>query len=83
MRHITSLRNTQGASLLAEFKNLVVLRTFSKAMALAGLRVGYLLGDTQVVQEIAKALLPYNLNVFSQTAAEVAMEMYADGAAAA
>ena len=62
--------------LLAEFKNLVVLRTFSKAMALAGLRVGYLLGDPDVVQEIAKALLPYNLNLVSQTAAEVAMEMY-------
>ena len=65
------------AGLLAEFKNLVVLRTFSKAMALAGLRIGYLLGEPEVVQEIAKALLPYNLNLFSQTAAEVAMEMYA------
>jgi histidinol-phosphate aminotransferase len=65
------------AGLLAEFKNLVVFRTFSKAMALAGLRVGYLLGDPDVVQEVAKALLPYNLNLFSQTAAEVAMEMYA------
>ena len=65
------------AGLLAEFKNLVVLRTFSKAMALAGLRVGYLLGDPDVVREVAKALLPYNLNLFSQTAAEVAMEMYA------
>ena len=64
------------AGLLAEFKNLVVLRTFSKALALAGLRVGYLLGDPEVVREIAKALLPYNLNFVSQTAAEVAMEMY-------
>jgi histidinol-phosphate aminotransferase len=64
------------AGLLPEFKNLVVLRTFSKAMALAGLRVGYLLGDPEVVREIAKALLPYNLNLFSQTAAEVSMEMY-------
>lgn len=63
--------------LLSEFKNLVVLRTFSKAMAMAGLRVGYLLGDPDVVQEIGKAVLPYNLNVFSQTAAEVAIEMYA------
>jgi histidinol-phosphate aminotransferase len=63
--------------LLAEFKNLVVLRTFSKAMAMAGLRVGYLLGDPELVQEIAKAVLPYNLNVFSQTAASVAIEMYA------
>lgn len=64
------------AGLLAEFKNLVVLRTFSKALALAGLRAGYLLGDPEVVREIAKALLPYNLNFVSQIAAEVAMEMY-------
>ena len=64
------------AGLLAEFKNLVLLRTFSKALALAGLRVGYLLGDPDIVREIGKALLPYNLNLFSQTAAEVAMEGY-------
>lgn len=64
--------------LLPDFKNLVVLRTFSKAMALAGLRIGYLLAATEVVAEIGKAVLPYNLNVISQTAAEVAAEMYED-----
>jgi histidinol-phosphate aminotransferase len=63
-------------SLLVQFKNLIVLRTFSKAMALAGMRVGYLLAEPQLVREIGKALLPYNLNVFSQTTAEVALEMY-------
>ena len=64
------------AGLLKEFKNLVVLRTFSKAMALAGARVGYLLADSEIVHEIAKAVLPYNMNIFSQTAAEVSIEMY-------
>lgn len=64
--------------LLQEHENLVVLRTFSKAMALAALRVGYLLAAPVLVREIAKALLPYNLNAFSQTAAEVAVEMYAE-----
>lgn len=64
------------AGLLEKFKNLVVLRTFSKAMALAGARVGYLLADPDIVREIAKAVLPYNLNIFSQTAAEVSLEMY-------
>jgi histidinol-phosphate aminotransferase len=63
--------------LLDHYSNLVVLRTFSKAMALAGLRIGYLLASPQLVQEIAKALLPYNLNIISQTAAEVAIEMQA------
>jgi histidinol-phosphate aminotransferase len=64
------------AGLLKQFKNLVLLRTFSKAMALAGARVGYLLADSEVVREVAKAGLPYNLNIFSQTAAEVSLEMY-------
>jgi histidinol-phosphate aminotransferase len=62
--------------LLEQHPNLVVLRTFSKAMALAALRVGYLLASPELVREVAKAVLPYNLNVISQTAAEVAVEMY-------
>lgn len=62
--------------LLREHANLIVLRTFSKAMALAGLRVGYLMASTELTTEIRKAVLPYNLNAFSQTAAEVAIEMY-------
>jgi histidinol-phosphate aminotransferase len=55
--------------LLHEFEHLVVLRTFSKAMAMAGLRVGYLLGHPPLVEQIAKAKLPYNLNIFSMAAA--------------
>jgi histidinol-phosphate aminotransferase len=63
-------------ALLNDHENLVVLRTFSKAMAYAALRVGYLLAAPELVREIGKAVLPYNLNVFSQIAAEVAMENY-------
>ncbi len=64
--------------LLRKHDNLVVLRTFSKAMAMAGLRAGYLLAAPELAAEISKALLPYNLNIISQTAAEVAIEMYED-----
>jgi histidinol-phosphate aminotransferase len=60
--------------LLARHANLVVLRTFSKAMAMAGLRVGYLLASPALVREINKARLPYNLNFFSQSAALAALE---------
>jgi histidinol-phosphate aminotransferase len=59
--------------LLAEHPNLVVLRTFSKAMSMAGLRVGYLLADPALVREVNKARLPYNLNFVSQTAALLAL----------
>jgi histidinol-phosphate aminotransferase len=62
--------------LLREHKNLVVLRTFSKAMAFAGLRIGYSLASPELTREIRKAVLPYNLNAFSQIAAEVAVENY-------
>lgn len=62
--------------LLGDHENLIVLRTFSKAMAMAALRVGYLLAAPGLVREIAKAVLPYNLNALSQTAAEVAVEMF-------
>lgn len=55
--------------LLDSYANLVVLRTFSKAFGMAGLRVGYLLADTQVIKELLKVKQPYNLNVFSQAAA--------------
>ena len=63
-------------SLLDEYENLVVLRTFSKAMAFAALRIGYLLAAPELVSEIRKAVLPYNLNAFSQLAAEIAIEKY-------
>ncbi len=58
--------------LLAERPRLVVLRTFSKAMSMAGLRAGYMLGDPTFVTEVSKAKLPYNLNFVTETiAAEV------------
>ena len=65
---------TTVVPLLARHANLVVLRTFSKAMALAGLRLGYLMASPALVREIDKARLPYNINVFSQTAALVLLE---------
>lgn len=55
--------------LLEDHPNLVVLRTFSKAFSLAGLRVGYLVGDARVIDNINKVRLPYNVNSFSQAAA--------------
>jgi len=46
--------------------NLVILRTFSKAFSLAALRVGYLLGQPDVVRELMKVRQPYSVDSFSQ-----------------
>jgi histidinol-phosphate aminotransferase len=63
-----------GFKFLERYPRLIITRTFSKAMGMAGLRVGYLLAHPDLATQISKAKLPYNVNQFSLTAAEVALE---------
>ena len=56
-------------NLLPRFPNLVLARTLSKAMALAGARIGYLLGAPELLAEIEKLLPPYGVNLFARAAA--------------
>jgi len=59
-----------AVDLLESYDNLIVLRTFSKAFSLAGLRVGYGLMAPELAREVSKAKLPYNIDFFSMAAAE-------------
>lgn len=52
--------------LLEQHRNLVILRTFSKAFACAGVRLGYLLGDAEVIGEYLKVRQPYSVDALSQ-----------------
>src|SRR5262245_32721643 len=61
-------------ALLPEHRNLVVLRTFSKAMAMAGLRFGYMMAHPEIAREVYKSKLPYNVNIFTLAAAEIVIE---------
>ncbi len=63
-----------GLQFMERFPRLIVTRTFSKAMGMAGLRLGYLMAHPDLASQIAKAKLPYNVNQFSLTAAQVALE---------
>ncbi len=61
-----------GAScvdLLGRYDNLVILRTLSKAYALAGVRLGYILADPGVVSALAAVRQPYSVSVLDQSAA--------------
>jgi histidinol-phosphate aminotransferase len=58
--------------LLKAYPHLLVLRTLSK-VGMAGLRVGVLVGNPALVHEMNKVRLPYNLNAYSQVAAEVVL----------
>ncbi|HJR16123.1 MAG TPA: histidinol-phosphate transaminase [Gemmatimonadales bacterium] len=59
--------------LLSRSSRLVVLRTFSKAWGLAGLRLGLALAHPAVAREIGKGKLPYNVNVITLAAARTAL----------
>jgi histidinol-phosphate aminotransferase len=60
--------------LLRNHRNLAVLRTLSKAMSMAGLRFGYMLTHPAIAREVHKAKLPYNVNIFTLTAAEIVIQ---------
>jgi histidinol-phosphate aminotransferase len=60
--------------LLGRSARVVVLRTFSKAMGMAGLRFGLALAHPAVARELAKGKLPYNVNLVTLAAAEVALD---------
>ena len=65
-----------GRELLDEYPNLLIFRTFSKAFAMAGLRVGYLLARSELVEQFAKVQQPYPLNRLSGEAALMAIERH-------
>jgi histidinol-phosphate aminotransferase len=58
-----------GLELYRDRPNLAVLRTFSKAYGLAGLRVGFLVGHEPVAEAARKTLLPFAVNTIAQAAA--------------
>ena len=60
--------------LLAHHRNLVVVRTLSKAYALAGIRVGYALADAAVIDVLDRVRDSYNVSRLSQTAALAAID---------
>jgi histidinol-phosphate aminotransferase len=59
--------------LFGNHPNVVVLRTFSKAYALAGLRVGYCVGAPEVIAQARKTQVPFSVNAFAQEAAIAAL----------
>ena len=60
--------------LLDELRNLVLFRTLSKAYSIAGLRVGYAAAWPDVAEEIAKAILPFSVDVGAE---EIALAVLA------
>ena len=60
-------------SLVAEHPNIAVVRTFSKAFAMAGVRLGYVLTSSAVVTDLQRVRLPYHMSSLTQAAGTVAL----------
>lgn len=58
-----------GLDLYRDRPNVAVLRTFSKAYGLAGLRVGFMVAQSPVAEAIRKTMLPFTVNSVAQAAA--------------
>ena len=55
--------------LVERYPNLLVSRTFSKAMGMAGIRLGLGIADTEIIETLSKIKYPYNVNRLTQNAA--------------
>ena len=72
--YIPAALKSDSLAWLAEFPNLIVTRTFSKAYGLAGLRVGYAFAHPDVADLMNRVRQPFNVNSISLAAAAAALE---------
>ncbi|ANS74848.1 histidinol-phosphate aminotransferase [Paenibacillus yonginensis] len=71
--YVTDETYPNGIPLISQYKNVVVLRTFSKIYGLASLRIGYGVGDASVIKLINQVREPFNTSRFAQAAALAAL----------
>lgn len=77
--YVTNPEIPDGVEMMRGRGNVAVLRTFSKAYGLAGLRVGYLVAeDPAVAQSVAKAMMPFSVSSVAQIAALASLDASAE-----
>ncbi|MFD2612031.1 histidinol-phosphate transaminase [Paenibacillus gansuensis] len=72
--YIDDAEYPDGLAYLSKYKNVVLLRTFSKIYGLASLRIGYGVGHPDVIRSINQVREPFNTTRFAQAAAKAALE---------
>jgi histidinol-phosphate aminotransferase len=72
--YITDSAYTTSIPLALQTPQVVVARTFSKAYGMAGVRVGYGIGDAATIKKMAAYRMPYNVNTFGVAAAVASLK---------
>ncbi|RAT04438.1 histidinol-phosphate transaminase [Bacillus cereus] len=70
--YVTAKDFPETLPLLEKHKNILVLRTFSKAYGLASFRVGYAIGQEELIEKLNVVRLPFNVSSLAQKAATIA-----------
>jgi len=70
---LVSDSNPSLVKTIKSYKNLFILRSFTKSFGLAGLRIGYGLGNKQIIEILQRVKIPWNVNYIAQSAASAAL----------
>jgi histidinol-phosphate aminotransferase len=71
--YVTSPEYSTMIPLALSTPNVFVVRTFSKAYGMAGMRIGYAVGEADTIKPLARLKMPYNVSVFGVAAAIAAL----------
>lgn len=74
IEYVTAPDCADAVALLSRYPNLVVLRTFSKAYGLASVRIGYMIAQRHLIEQVLEVKQPYNVNQLAQVAALAALK---------
>ncbi|NUM51917.1 MAG: histidinol-phosphate transaminase [Flavobacteriales bacterium] len=73
IEYATKKNIAKPLNLISKHKNIVVIRTFSKAYGLAGLRIGYVIADEKIIAQLKNNRIPFTINCFAEKAALTAL----------
>lgn len=65
-------------SLLHKYPNLIILRSFTKSFAIAGLRLGYVLAQENVIAKLTFLSIPWSVNMLALEAGRIILENYTE-----
>ena len=72
---LADITDVNGTSLLKKYDNLIIVRSFSKSFGLASLRIGYIISNPKIIEQIKKTSSPFKVNGVAQ---ELALEALKD-----
>ena len=71
--YVTDAKYPNTIELLDHYKNICIIRTFSKAYGLASLRIGYGIANEELITQLEKSRVPFNISTIAQKAAIAAL----------